>query len=74
MNKKDGKCRVPADRYNVDSFHGPKTHRQNVATQYGYFLDVNLKAFDTSFFAGKRAELEVTDPQLRILLEVVWEC
>ncbi|KAF7553842.1 hypothetical protein G7Z17_g3332 [Cylindrodendrum hubeiense] len=74
VDKKDGRCRVPSDRYNVDAFHGDKTHRQNVATDYGYFLNTNIKAFDTSFFSVRRAEVDVTDPQLRLLLEVVWEC
>ncbi|KAH8646185.1 putative polyketide synthase [Xylariales sp. PMI_506] len=76
INKKDGRCRVPADRYNVDAFHGDKTQRQKVATEYGYFLDnINLKALDTSFFpSSQAAQTEVTDPQQRLLLEVVWEC
>jgi acyl transferase domain-containing protein len=74
VNKKDAECRVPTDRYNVDAFYGDKTHQQNVASEYGYFLDVKLGALDTSFFSGKRAEVNVTDPQLRLLLEVVWEC
>ncbi|KAK5991578.1 Highly reducing polyketide synthase gloL [Cladobotryum mycophilum] len=75
VEKRDGKCRVPKDRYNVEAFHGDKTSRQNVATEYGYFLkDVNIKTFDASFFSAKRAEVEVADPQQRLLLEVVWEC
>ncbi|KAJ6441348.1 KR domain-containing protein [Purpureocillium lavendulum] len=74
VGKKDGRCRVPSSRYNVDAFYGDKTHQQNVATDYGYFLDVDIKGFDTSFFGVRRAELDVTDPQLRLLLEVVWEC
>ena len=75
INKKDGKCRVPADRYNVDAFFGDDTQQQKVATDHGYFLDhANLKAFDASFFSAKRTEVEVTDPQQRLLLEVVWEC
>lgn len=75
INKKDGRCRVPVDRYNVDAFHSDKTHRQNVASKYGYFLkDVNIKTFDASFFSAKTMELEISDPQQRLLLEVVWEC
>jgi len=74
IGKKDGRCRVPSSRYNVDAFYGDKTHQQNIATDHGYFLDVDIKGFDTSFFGVKRTELDVTDPQLRLLLEVVWEC
>ncbi|KAK2601916.1 hypothetical protein QQS21_004507 [Conoideocrella luteorostrata] len=74
IEKKDGRCLVPSDRYNADAFYGNKTRRQNIATNYGYFLDTNIKGFDKSFFGVKRAEVDVTDPQLRLLLEVVWEC
>ncbi|KAK5997537.1 Highly reducing polyketide synthase gloL [Cladobotryum mycophilum] len=74
MNKEDGRCRVPESRYNVDGFRGD-SRRENVGTEYGFFLpDANLKAFDTSFFTTTRAEALMTDPQQRILMEVVWEC
>jgi acyl transferase domain-containing protein len=76
VNKGDGKCRVPLDRYNVDAFHGDGSHRQAVASDHGYFLKdvLNLKAFDASFFSMNRTEVEILDPQQRLLLEVVWEC
>ena len=74
INKRDGRCRVPSDRYNVDAFYGDKTYQQNIATDHGYFLDTNIKGFDTSVFGSRRAEMGITDPQLRLLLEVVWEC
>ncbi|KAK5991160.1 Highly reducing polyketide synthase gloL [Cladobotryum mycophilum] len=54
---------------------GDKPCKQTVPSDYGYFLqDVNLKAFDASFFSMSRSEVEVLDPQQRLLLEVVWEC
>lgn len=76
INKQDGRCRVPEDRYNIDAFHDDNEKGQmRVASDHGYFLDhVNLKAFDASFFSSKRNEAEVTDPQQRLLLEVAWEC
>ena len=75
INKMDGRCRVPADRYNVGAFYNDKLLRQAVASDHGYFLqDVNLKSFDASFFSMNRSEVEVLDPQQRLLLEVVWEC
>lgn len=75
VNKKHGQCRVPADRYNVDAFYGDKVTAQTVATEYGYFLDnVNLKHADASFFSINSADTESSDPQLRLLLEVIWEC
>ncbi|PFH57373.1 hypothetical protein XA68_15148 [Ophiocordyceps unilateralis] len=73
VNKKDNRSRVPSTRYNVDAFTRGDQHV--VASEYGYFLDdVNLKAFDASFFSMNRSEVEILDPQQRLLLEVVWEC
>lgn len=74
VNKRSGKCRVPDSRYNVNAFFGNQTHQQNVATDQGYFLDLDIKAFDAGFFNFPRMGLDITDPQLRLLLEVVWEC
>ncbi|PHH89841.1 hypothetical protein CDD83_5137 [Cordyceps sp. RAO-2017] len=74
VNKGDGRCRVPSDRYNVDAFLGVQSGR-GVASEYGYFLkDVNLKAFDAGFFPIPRSEIGSLDPQQRLLLEVVYEC
>ncbi|PQK08615.1 hypothetical protein BB8028_0001g06890 [Beauveria bassiana] len=74
INKKNGRCKVPLTRYNVDGFGGGKTQTQSVATEYGYFLQSKLSGVDTSFFSMKHAEVNVLDPQLRLLLEVAWEC
>lgn len=75
VDKKDARCRVPSDRYNIDAFHNDKLRSHRIATDHGYFLqDINLKSFDTSFFPMTRRELETLDPQQRLLLEVVWEC
>ncbi|KAM3476481.1 hypothetical protein MY5147_003203 [Beauveria neobassiana] len=74
INKKNGRCKVPLTRYNVDGFGGGKTQTQSVATEYGYFLQNKLSGVDTSFFSMKHAEVNVLDPQLRLLLEVAWEC
>lgn len=75
VNKQDGRCRVPTDRYNVEAFHGDEAKGQPVASDHGYFLqDVNIKQFDASFFSMNKAEVELLDPQQRLLLEVVWEC
>ena len=75
MNKGDGRCRVPKDRYNVDAFYSAEPKAGTVKSEYGYFLqDSNLGHLDTSFFSMNQAEVERLDPQQRILLEVVWEC
>ena len=70
----DARGRVPSSRYNVAAFHDPTGKHGTVITEYGYFLDEDIGALDTSFFSIPRMELERTDPQQRLMLEVVREC
>jgi len=74
MEKRNGRCEVPADRYNIDAFYGPgKTG--HVGSRYGHFLDdINLAELDTSFWTMSKAELERMDPQQSQMLEVTFEC
>ena len=74
INKRNGRCLVPASRYNVDAFHKPSKTAGAVASRYGYFLQDDIDRFDASFFSMSRAEVERLDPQQRLLLEVVYEC
>lgn len=76
MNKKEGRCPVPASRYNTKGFHSAKSRKEAVATEYGHFLDesVNLQHMDIGFSSLKAQEMKQGDPQERLLLEVVWEC
>ena len=75
VRKKDGRCRVPGDRYNIDAFHSPSGKPGTVRSQYGYFLEnMDLHHLDASFFSMNKTEVEKLDPQQRMLLEVVWEC
>lgn len=39
INKKDGRCRVMSNRYNVDAFCSPKTTVGTVKSEYGYFMN-----------------------------------
>ncbi|TVY20219.1 Highly reducing polyketide synthase FUM1 [Lachnellula arida] len=74
VEKREARCRVPADRYNVDAFYNKTKKPQSVATDSGYFLeDVNLDDFDSGFFNLGKKELDRLDPQQRLLMEVVWE-
>lgn len=75
LAKKDGRCRVPASRYNIDAFYSEKKKPSTVSTQYGYFLDESIDpgALDTSCFTMNRSEVERADPQMRLLLEVALE-
>lgn len=75
VNKKNGRCVVPADRYNIDAFYSPTGGPGTVKTKHGYFLQhVDLQHLDASFFSMGRSEVEKLDPQQRLLLEVIWEC
>lgn len=75
VNKKNGRCVVPEDRYNIDAFYSPSGGQGTVKTRYGYFLDhVDLQHLDASFFSMNKTEVERLDPQQRLLLEVIWEC
>lgn len=73
--KKDGRCRVPESRYNIDTYFSDTKKPGTVSTQYGYFLDesVELGALDMSFFSMTRTEVERADPQQRLMLEVAQE-
>ena len=70
----DARGRVPMSRYNVDAFHDPTGKHGTVFTEYGYFLDEDIGTLDTSFFSMPRMEVERTDPQQRLMLEVTREC
>lgn len=72
--RREGRCRVPEDRYNVEAFYGPG-RAGHVGSEYGHFLqDVDLAEVDTSFWSMTRQEIEEMDPQQRLALEVVYEC
>ena len=74
VNKRNGQCRVPSDRYNIDAWYKPGK-AGHVGTQYGYFLeDLDLAHIDASFWSMTKHEAEAMDPQQRLLLEVVYEC
>lgn len=75
INKQDARGRVPESRYNVSSYHSASKRPGTVATEYGYFLDesVKLGSLDTNRFSLTRSDLEVADPQHRLMLEVVRE-
>ncbi|KAK5988830.1 Highly reducing polyketide synthase pspA [Cladobotryum mycophilum] len=72
--RREGRCRVPDERYNIDAFYGPGKPG-HVGSEYGHFLDyVDLAEVDTSFWFMTRQEIEEMDPQQRLALEVVYEC
>ncbi|KAI9759233.1 MAG: Type I Iterative PKS, partial [Geoglossum simile] len=74
INKRSSRCRVPKDRFNIDTWYAPGKvgHAGN---EYGYFLeDLDLAQLDASFWSMTKQEAEAMDPQQRLILEVVYEC
>ena len=49
VNKRDGLCKVPDTRYNIDAFHDP-SRTGAIRTQNGYFLEQDIAQFDTGLF------------------------
>lgn len=74
--KRSTRCKVPGDRFNVDAFHSESGRLGAMRTKFGHFLtDPNcLEHLDTHMFPMMKKELQVLDPQERLLLEVVYEC
>jgi acyl transferase domain-containing protein len=73
QNKRNGRCKVPKTRYDVDNWYGPGKSG-HVSSKFGYFLDhVDLANMDTSFWSATKDECASMDPQQRLLLEVVYE-
>ncbi|PYI00201.1 hypothetical protein BO71DRAFT_455104 [Aspergillus ellipticus CBS 707.79] len=73
LNKRDGLCKVPDSRYNIDAFHDD-SRRGGIRTTMGYFLEHDIAQFDAGFFGFSRREAAKLDPQQRQMLELVWEC
>ena len=76
LAKRDAGFRVPESRYNISAYYSPTGKPGTISTEYGYLLDesVDLGALDTSFFTLPRSEVERSDPQQRLMLEVAREC
>lgn len=73
-SKGNARSRIPTSRYNTDAFYRPGK-RGYTNSQHGYFLEnVDLTTADTSFWSMSRKELEVMDPQQRLMLEIAYEC
>lgn len=73
-----GRCainEVPADRWDANSVFDPNPDAQGktYSNSGGFFQGVPLKEFDSKFFGFSSLEAVMTDPQLRLLLEVSWE-
>lgn len=76
INKNDARSEIPATRFNASAFYSNPPRLGNINTMHGYFLDDSIKlgTLDTSFFRISKAEVELVDPQQKLLLELTREC
>jgi len=65
---------IPKERWDVDAYYDshPGTLGK-MYTRYGGFLTENIDFFDAQFFGIAPKEVELMDPQQRLVLEVTWE-
>ncbi|XP_071965634.1 uncharacterized protein [Antedon mediterranea] len=64
----------PAERFDKSSFFFPGNKKKSkLYTERGGYLKQDPFMFDRQFFRMSPSEAEHMDPQIRILLEVVWE-
>lgn len=70
---KEAITEIPSDRWNIEEFYdcNPDTPGK-MSTRWGGFLD-QIDRFDADFFGISADEVEHTDPQQRLFLEVAWE-
>ncbi len=65
---------VPAERWDWESFYDVSPERRGKTYfRRGGFLDERIDEFDPAFFNILPVEARVIDPQIRLILEVVWE-
>ncbi|KUI71938.1 Lovastatin diketide synthase LovF [Cytospora mali] len=74
IEKRDARSRVPESRYNTDAYSSKREKPGTTRTDYGYFIDDDLRSFDPSCFHMSVKELERCDPQQRLMLLVAREC
>ncbi|KAI0436484.1 putative polyketide synthase [Xylaria telfairii] len=73
LEKRCAMTEVPADRFNIDAFHGPDNSRADTITpRGGHFVKEDLSLFDAPFFSITSAEAASMDVQQRQLLECVY--
>ncbi|KAF2639734.1 putative polyketide synthase [Massarina eburnea CBS 473.64] len=65
--------KIPKERFNVDAFWSPSKNRNTMTTQGAHFLKQDISKFDANFFSLPKNDVEATDPQHRIMIEVAYE-
>ncbi|HRL22438.1 MAG TPA: polyketide synthase, partial [Alcaligenes sp.] len=69
----DGVREIPPERWNIDEyFDSDPSKKGKIHTRSASFIE-GIDQFDAKFFGMSPREAVATDPQHRLLLEVVWE-
>lgn len=64
---------IPEDRWDIEAFYDPNPDRpEKMSTRWAGLLK-DIDRFDANFFGMSAEEVEHTDPQQRLFLEVAWE-
>lgn len=68
----DGRSLIPQSRFNRTGHYSADKRPGISSVQHGYFLDesIDIAGVDTSFTSMSRGDLEVLDPQQRMVMEV----
>lgn len=76
VEKKSTRCKIPKDRFNSEAFYSKSGRVGATGTEYAHFLaeSDNLQHMDTSMFSMGREDTKALDPQIKMLMEVVYEC
>ncbi|MGF7031547.1 acyl transferase domain-containing protein/acyl carrier protein [Paenibacillus mucilaginosus] len=76
-NLKEGRSsigEIPKSRWDWESYWGdPQKERNKSSSKWGGFL-TDADQFDPGFFGLSVREVEATDPQQRIMLQLAWAC
>lgn len=71
---KDFLTKIPKERFNAEAYYHPNgQHHGTSNVTKSYFLQEDVRLFDSNFFNIKPIEAQAIDPQQRLLLEVVYE-
>ncbi|KAJ4371953.1 hypothetical protein N0V83_003726 [Neocucurbitaria cava] len=64
---------IPKERFNIDAFWSQTKNRNISKPRGGHFLKQDISKFDANFFTLPKQDVEATDPQQRIMMEVAYE-
>ncbi|MGE7056869.1 beta-ketoacyl synthase N-terminal-like domain-containing protein, partial [Paenibacillus glucanolyticus] len=75
-NLKEGRSsiqEIPKERWDWKEYWGDPQGKNKSNSKWGGFIQ-DADAFDPGFFGLSAREVEATDPQQRIMLELSWSC